>query len=107
MLENINILVRYDETQKNSDQMSLFLEEMCTTLDELEKEDGITVEDEFALCEWDYVIEEIYNKYRELVHDNVLFTTIGLCHVLRKRSSADGISKGNIMNKTIEKNGRI
>lgn len=93
MLENINILDRYDETQKNRGQLSLFLEEMGITLVELEKEEGITVEDEFALCEWDYVLEEIYNKYRDLVYDNVLFTAIGLCHVLRKRCSADGIYK--------------
>ena len=92
MLENINILSRYDETQKNRGQMSLFLEEMCSTLVELEKEDGITVEDEFALCEWEYVLEEIYNKYRELVYDNVLFIAIGLCHMLRKRSAVDSIT---------------
>jgi hypothetical protein len=94
MLENINILGRYDETQKNRGQMSLFLEEMCITLVKLEKEEGITVEDEFALCEWDYVLEEIYNKYRELVYDNVLFIAIGLCHMLRKRSAVDSINKG-------------
>ena len=93
MLEQINILGRYDEVQKNSGQMSLFLEEMRMELEELEKEEGITVEDEFALCEWEYVLEEIYNKYRDLVYDNVLFTAIGLCHVLRKRCSADGIYK--------------
>lgn len=93
MLENINILGRYDETQKNKGQMSLFLEEMWSTLDELEKEGGITVEDEFALCEWDYVLEEIYNKYRDLVYDNVLFNAIGLCHVLRKRSAVDSMNK--------------
>lgn len=92
MLENINILGRYDETQKNRGQMSLFLEEMRTTLEELEKDDGITVEDEFALCEWDYVLEEIYNKYRALVNDEVLFMALGLCHVLRKRCAVDGIS---------------
>lgn len=91
MLENINILGRYDETQKNRGQMSLFLEEMWSTLDELEKEEGITVEDEFALVEWNYVLEEIYNKYRDLVYDNVLFNAIGLCHVLQKRCAADGI----------------
>lgn len=91
MLENINILGRYDEVPKNRGQMSLFLEEMCSTLDELEKERGITVEDEFALCEWDYVLEEIYNKYRDLVYDNVLFNAIGLCHVLRKRCVSDEI----------------
>lgn len=93
MLENINILERYDETPKNRGQMSLFLEEMWSTLNELEKEEDINVEDEFALCEWDYVLEEINNKYRDLVCDNVLFNAIGLCHVLRKRCSADGIYK--------------
>lgn len=92
MLENINILGRYDEVQKNRGQMSLFLEEMRDTLDELEKEEGITVEDEFALCEWDYVLEEIYNKYRALVNDEVLFMALGLCHVLRKRCAVDGIN---------------
>lgn len=84
MLEQINIIERYDETPKNRGQMSLFLEEMAIQLNELEKEEGITVEDEYALCEWDYVLEEIYKKYRDLVYDNVLFTAIGLCHVLRK-----------------------
>lgn len=93
MLENINILERYDETQKNRGQMSLFLQEMVNQLDELEQQQGITTEDEYALCEWDYVLEEIYNKYRDLVYDNVLFNAIGLCHVLRKRCSADGIYK--------------
>lgn len=91
MLENINILERYDETQKNRGQMSLLLQEMVNQLDELEKQEGITTEDEFALCEWNYVLEEIYNKYRDLVYDNVLFNAIGLCHVLRKRCSTDGI----------------
>jgi hypothetical protein len=93
MLEQINILDRYDETPKNRGQMSLFLEEMCSQLNELEKEEGITVEDEYALCEWNYVLEEIYSKYRDLVYDNVLFTAIGLCHVLRKRSAVEGMKK--------------
>lgn len=93
MLENINILDSYDETPKNRGQMSLFLEEMYSMLDELEKEEGITVEDEYALCEWDYVLEEIYSKYRDLVYDNVLFNAIGLCHVLRKRSAVKGLKK--------------
>jgi hypothetical protein len=93
MLEQINILERYDETPKNRGQMSLFLEEMAIQLNELEKEDGITVDDEYALCEWDYVLEEIYKKYRDLVYDNVLFTAIGLCHVLRKRSAVEGLKK--------------
>ena len=93
MLEQINIIERYDETPKNRGQMSLFLEEMCSTLDELEREEGITVEDEYALCEWDYVLEEIYKNNRNLVYDNVLFTAIGLCHVLRKRSAVEGLKK--------------
>lgn len=93
MLENINILKRYDETQKNRGQMSLFLEEMAIQLNELEKEEGITVEDEYALCEWDYVLEEIYKNDRDLVNDNVLFNAIGLCHVLRKRSAVEGMKK--------------
>ena len=93
MLEQINIIERYDETPKNRGQMSLFLEEMYSELDKLEKEEGITLEDEYALCDWDYVLEEIYKNDRDLVYDNVLFTTIGLCHVLRKRSSVEGLKK--------------
>lgn len=93
MLEKINILDRYDETQKNRSQMSLFLEEMNSALNELEKEEGISVEDEYALCEWDYVLEEIYKNYRDLVYDDVLFNAIGLCHVLRKRSAVEGLKK--------------
>ena len=93
MLEQINIIERYDETQKNRGQMSLFLEEMAIQLNELEKEEGITVEDEYALCDWDYVLEEIYKNDRDLVYDNVLFVAIGLCHVLRKRSAVEGIKK--------------
>ena len=93
MLEQINILERYDETPKNRGQMSLLLEGMRSVLNELEKEEGITVEDEYALCEWDYVLEEIYKNYRYLVYNNVLFYTIGLCHVLRKRSAVEGLKK--------------
>lgn len=93
MLEQINIIERYDETPKNRGQMSLFLEEMSIQLNELEKEEGISVEDEYALCDWDYVLEEIYSKYRDLVYDNVLFNAIGLCHVLRKRSAVEGLKK--------------
>lgn len=93
MLENINIIERYDETPKNRGQMSLFLEEMAIQLNELEKEEGITVEDEYVLCDWDYVLEEIYKNYRDLVYDNVLFNAIGLCHVLRKRSAVEGLKK--------------
>lgn len=93
MLEQINIIQRYDETPKNRGQMSMFLEEMCSTLNEIEKEEGISVEDEYDLCEWDYVIEEIYKNYRNLVYDDVLFNAIGLCHVLRKRSAVEGLKK--------------
>lgn len=93
MLEQINIIERYDETTKNREQMSMFLEEMANQLNELEKEEGITVEDEYALCEWNYVLEEIYKNDRDLVCDNVLFTAIGLCHVLRKRSAVETMIK--------------
>lgn len=93
MLEQINILERYDETPKNRGQISLFLEEMANQLDELEQQQSITTEDEYALCEWQYVLEEIYNKYRNLVNDEVLFMSLGLCHVLRKRSSVEGLKK--------------
>lgn len=93
MLEQINIIESYDETPKNRGQMSLFLEEMQSLLDELEKEEGITDEDEYALCEWDYVLEEIYKNYRDLVYDNALFNAIGLCHMLRKRSAFEGLKK--------------
>lgn len=93
MLEQINIIERYDETQKNRGQMSQFLEGMWSVLNDLEKEEGITVEDEYALCEWDYVLEEIYKNYRHLVYNNKLFNTIGLCHMLRKRSAVEGMKK--------------
>lgn len=95
MLEQINIIERYDDTQKNRGQMSLFLEEMAIQLNNLEKEEGISVEDEYALCDWDYVLEEIYKNDRYLVYDNVLFIAIGLCHMLRKRSAVEGIKKGS------------
>ena len=87
MLENINILGRYDEVARTRGQMSMFLEEMMCQLEELEKEKGISVDDTFILCEWEYVLEEIYSKHRELVNDDVLFKTLGLCYVLRNRSS--------------------
>lgn len=93
MLEQINIIERYDETPKNIGQMSLFLEEMAIQLNGLEKEEGISVEDEYALCDWDYVLEEMYKNDRNLVYDNVLFNAIGLCHMLRKRSAVEGLKK--------------
>lgn len=91
MLEQINIIERYDETQKNREQMSLLLQEMMNQLDELEKQKGITTDDEYALCEWQYVLEEIYNKYRDLVNVTYLYIALGLCHMLRKRSAVEGI----------------
>ena len=91
MLEQINIIERYDETPKNREQMSLLLEGMRSVLNELEKEESITVDDEYTLCEWDYVLEEIYKNDRYLVDNNALFTAIGLCHVLRKRSAFEGM----------------
>lgn len=93
MLEQINILERYDEIQKNRGQMSLFLQEMIEQLDELEQQKGITTEDEYALCEWQYVLEEIYNKYRDLVNVTYLYIALGLCHMLRKRSAAEVLKK--------------
>lgn len=93
MLEQINIIERYDETQKNRGQMSLFLQEMVNQLDELEQQEGITTEDEYALCEWQFVLEEIYNKYRDLVNVTILYIALGLCHMLRKRSAVEGLIK--------------
>lgn len=93
MLEQINIIERYDETQKNRGQMSLFLQEMVNHLDELEQQEGIKTEDEYALCEWQFVLEEIYNKYRDLVNVTYLYIALGLCHVLRKRSAVEGLKK--------------
>lgn len=93
MLEQINIIKCYDEAQKNRGQMSLFLQEMLEQLDELERQKGITTEDEYALCEWQYVLEEIYNNYRDLVNVTYLYIALGLCHVLRKRSAVEGLKK--------------
>lgn len=93
MLENINILERYDETPKNRGSMSLFLDEMYIELDELEKQEGITTDDEYSLCEWQWVIEDIYENYRDTVSDKVLFCCLGVCHMLRKRSAFEGLIK--------------
>lgn len=87
MLENINILERYDETPKNTGQMSLFLEEATCVLRDLEHKKGIALEDYYVLCDWDYVIEDIYAKYRDLVSDETLFKALGLCKVLSHRSA--------------------
>lgn len=87
MLENINILDRYDETPKNRGQMSLFLEEATCVLQDLEHKKGIALEDCYVLCDWDYVIEDIYLNYRDLVSDETLFKAIGLCKVLSHRSA--------------------
>lgn len=89
MLENINILDRYDEAPKNRGSMSLFLDEMYIELDELEKQKYITTDDEYALCEWQWVLEDIYENYRGTVSDKVLFCCLGVCHLLRKRSAVD------------------
>ena len=93
MLEQINIIERYDETPKNRGQMFLFLQEMVNQLDELEQQQSITTEDEYALCEWQYVLEEIYNKDRDLVNITYLYIALGLCHMLRKRSAVEGMKK--------------
>lgn len=87
MLENINILDRYDEIPKNKGQMSLFLEEMTNVLIDMEHKKGIALEDYYCLCDWDYVIEDIYSNYRDLVSDETLFKALGLCKVLSHRSA--------------------
>ena len=87
MLEQMQILDRYDETPKNRRQMSLFLEEVICVLQDLERKKGIALEDYYVLCDWDYVVEDIYEKYRDLVNDEALFKAIGLCKVLGLRSA--------------------
>lgn len=87
MLENINILDRYDEVPKNKGQMSLFLEEMTNVLIDMEHKKGIALEDYYCLCDWDYVVEDIYENYRSLVDDETLFKALGLCKVLSHRSA--------------------
>lgn len=91
MLEQINILERYDETPKNRGQMYLFLEEATCLLNDLEREKGIALEDYYVLCDWDYVMEDIYVNYRDLVSDETLFKALGLCRVLRHRSAIDSM----------------
>ncbi len=87
MLANIQILDRYDDTPKNRGQMSLFLEEATCVLQDLEHKKGIALEDYYVLCDWDYVIEDIYTNYRDLVSDETLFKALGLCKVLSHRSA--------------------
>ena len=87
MLEQMQIIDRYDETTKNREQMSLFLEEATCVLQDLERKKGIALEDYYVLCDWDYVIEDIYTNYRELVSDETLFKALGLCKVLGHRSA--------------------
>nr|DAM71419.1 MAG TPA: hypothetical protein [Caudoviricetes sp.] len=87
MLENIQILDRYDDVPKNRGQMSLFLEEVTCILAEMENKKGIALEDYYCLCDWDYVVEDIYEKYRDLVNDETLFKALGLCKVLGHRSA--------------------
>lgn len=87
MLANIQILDRYDDTSKNRGQMSLFLEEATCALQDLEHKKGIALEDYYVLCDWDYVIEDIYANYRDLVSDETLFKALGLCKVLSHRSA--------------------
>lgn len=91
MLENINILERYDEIQKNRGQMSMFLEEVKLTLQHLEKQKGISIDDKLTLCEWSWMLNDIYENYRYLVNDETLFSTIGLCQVVGKRSAIDSM----------------
>lgn len=87
MLGEMEILNRYDELPKNKVQMSKFLEEVTLVLIDLEHKKGIALEDYYCLCDWDYVVDDIYNNYRDLVNDNTLFRALGLCKVLNKRSA--------------------
>lgn len=95
MLENINILECYDETQKNKEQMSLFLDLVADQLYGLESEKGISVDDYYALSDWMYVLEHIYKNYRDIVSDKKLFGCIGVCHMLNKRSAIDSMLDGD------------
>jgi hypothetical protein len=91
MLENINILDRYDETPKNRGQMSIFLEEVKFTLQHLEKQKGISIDDKLTLSEWSWMLNDIYENYRNLVNDETLFSAMGLCQALGKRSAIDSM----------------
>lgn len=93
MLENINIIERYDETPKNRGQMSMFLEEAKFTLQDLEDQKDISIDDKLALSEWSWMLNDIYENYRKLVCDESLFSAIGLCYVIGKRSAVDSIFK--------------
>lgn len=87
MLEQMQIIDRYDEVPKNRGQMSLFLEKATCVLQDLERKKGIALEEYYVLCDWDYVIEDIYANYRDLVNDETLFKALGLCKVLSHRSA--------------------
>lgn len=87
MLEQMQIIDRYDEVPKNRGQLSLFLEEVTCVLQYLEHKKGIALEDYYDLCDWGYVIEDIYVNYRDLVSDETLFKALGLCKVLSHRSA--------------------
>ena len=82
MLENINILNKYDNTVKTVHDLTSFVYDMRDKLFELENETYITIEDKFALSEWSYVLDDIYKKYHDLlVHGSVYLECIGLVHV--------------------------
>ena len=91
MFEQMQIINRYDEVPKNRGQMSLFLEEVKFTLEALEKQKGISIDDKFSLCEWSWMLNDIYKNYRSLVNDETLFYAIGLCDVIGRRSAIDSM----------------
>lgn len=91
MLEQYDILDDYDDTSKNREQMPMFLEEVKFTLQYLEKQKGISIDDKLALSEWSWMLNDIYENYRNLVNDETLFSAIGLCQVLGKRSAIDSM----------------
>lgn len=81
MLENINILRIYDETQKNNGSLSLFLGNMRTMLFDLKDNDRITLDDRFKLCEWSWVLDDIYKKYNNHGIEYLLMQCFGYVHI--------------------------
>ena len=84
MLENIDIIRKYDETAKNSGQLDSLLREMFGNMRYVYNESKISLEDKFKLCEFKYVLDEIYNNYIEIVDGLSLIECYGLLVLLDK-----------------------
>lgn len=93
MLEQINILEEYDNVQKNKGQLSMFLGNIEDVLNELEQEKTIYTHDVYALCEWEYVLEDMFYNYSDIVFKGQLYQCLGIIHMLRKRSAVEGLKK--------------